>query len=147
MICNENIYDSSFHYLLQVVVAECIPRIPAHTEQDDPGLEVTQFERILLDYKGNFSIVLKQKPSLPYHQHFCNIWYSHYRAIASNFRNVELDAISKEKWSNVKHRQGWCLPGSLWIWSKATATGHLAICQTQLRRPLAQQPILDTALH
>jgi hypothetical protein len=33
------------HHLLQVSIAERIPEVPADTEQNDLGLEVTPFER------------------------------------------------------------------------------------------------------
>jgi hypothetical protein len=34
------------HHLLQISVAERIPQVPADTEQNNLGLEVTPFERV-----------------------------------------------------------------------------------------------------
>jgi hypothetical protein len=38
------------HHLLQVAIAQRIPQVPANAEQNDLGLEMTPFERILLDH-------------------------------------------------------------------------------------------------
>ncbi len=53
------------HRLFQVAVAERIPQIPAHVQQDDPGFEVTLVERTLVLHERNSFIVLVLKQSLP----------------------------------------------------------------------------------
>jgi len=37
-------------HLLQVAVAQSIPQVPTNAEQNDVGLEMMPFERILLDH-------------------------------------------------------------------------------------------------
>jgi hypothetical protein len=36
------------HHLFEVSVAECITKLPSHTKQNDVGLEMTPFKRMLL---------------------------------------------------------------------------------------------------
>ena len=45
-----DVQTSFEHHLLQVAIAQSIPQVPAYAEQNDVGLEMTPFERILLDH-------------------------------------------------------------------------------------------------
>jgi len=53
------------HHLFQVAIAERVPQVPAHAEQDDLGFEMTPFERAWIAHEGNSSVVLEIKQSLP----------------------------------------------------------------------------------
>src|SRR5260221_3765286 len=60
------------HHLFQVAIAERIPQIPAHAEQNDLGFEMTPFEQAWIAHARNSSVVLEIKQSLPEHPRFCN---------------------------------------------------------------------------
>jgi hypothetical protein len=60
------------HQLFQVAIAERIPQLPAHAEQNDLGFKMTPFAWAWIAHEGNSSIVLEIKQSLPEHPRFCN---------------------------------------------------------------------------
>ncbi len=52
--------ESAFrHHLFHIAIAERVPQIPAHTQQDDLSLEMTPLERTLLLHEGNSSACLE----------------------------------------------------------------------------------------
>jgi hypothetical protein len=53
------------HHLFEITVAERIPKVPAHAEQNDVGFEMTPFERVLIVHEGNSSVFLNR--SRAYH--------------------------------------------------------------------------------
>jgi len=39
--------NNNVPYLFEISIAQRIPKVPSHTEQNDVGLEMTPFERML----------------------------------------------------------------------------------------------------
>jgi hypothetical protein len=54
-----NVQSPLQHHLFEVAIAERIPQIPAHTQQNDLGLKMTPFERTRMAHAGNSSAVLE----------------------------------------------------------------------------------------
>jgi hypothetical protein len=47
------------HHLFKIAITERVAQVPAHTQQNDFGLEMTPFERALIAHEGNSSAVLE----------------------------------------------------------------------------------------
>src|SRR5260370_1302758 len=65
-----NVQPPFQHEFLEIAIAERIPQIPAHAQQNDLGLEMTPFEQLRMVHKK--ASFLKINPSLPYRPRFFN---------------------------------------------------------------------------
>src|SRR5260370_42630445 len=76
-----NVQPPFQHEFLEIAIAERIPQIPAHAQQNDLGLEMTPFEQLRMVHKK--ASLLKINPSLPYRRRFCNTALNHSSSLIS----------------------------------------------------------------